>query len=155
MKELIINVVDWAAKNNVLDKKYSEKQFLKIIEEVGELCQAILKDNEPDKVDAIGDIMVTLIIYQHQVDGLIDLDTIIAACQLPSDFEPRFNDIPDLLRIVALSELNNSSGLEYAAYRSLAKIAKFNCYSLEECLDAAYNVIKDRNVKLVNGTLVK
>jgi NTP pyrophosphatase (non-canonical NTP hydrolase) len=66
------------------------------MEEAGELAQAILKNDEPEVVDAIGDMVVVL---------------------------------------TNLSELRG--------------------YNIEECIDSAYNVIKSRQGKMINGTFVK
>ena len=44
----------------------SRRQFVKIIEEVGELAACDARNNEPGIVDAIGDIYVTLVVYCQQ-----------------------------------------------------------------------------------------
>lgn len=44
----------------------STRQFVKIIEEVGELASCDARSNEPGIVDAIGDIYVTLVVYCQQ-----------------------------------------------------------------------------------------
>jgi NTP pyrophosphatase (non-canonical NTP hydrolase) len=44
----------------------STRQFVKIVEEVGELAAADARNNEPGIVDAIGDIYVTLVVYCQQ-----------------------------------------------------------------------------------------
>jgi NTP pyrophosphatase (non-canonical NTP hydrolase) len=43
-----------------------KNQFLKTIEEIGEISRALLKDNQEGVVDGIGDVMVTLIILAEQ-----------------------------------------------------------------------------------------
>jgi NTP pyrophosphatase (non-canonical NTP hydrolase) len=57
----------WAANRQILAKDNAYKQYLKFVEESGELARAILKSNEADTVDAFGDVMVTLIILSEQL----------------------------------------------------------------------------------------
>lgn len=86
----------WAANRQILSKDNASKQYMKFIEESGELARAILKNNEADIVDSFGDVMVTLIILSEQLG-----------------------------------------------------------YNLTNCLKAAYNEIKDREGKTVNGVFIK
>ena len=51
---------DWAEERGLYDKGDTKTQFLKLMEEAGELGRAILKDDQPEFVDAIGDMVVVL-----------------------------------------------------------------------------------------------
>jgi NTP pyrophosphatase (non-canonical NTP hydrolase) len=51
---------DWAQERGLYDKGDVKTQFAKLIEEVGELAQSILKKDEVEFADAIGDIVVVL-----------------------------------------------------------------------------------------------
>jgi NTP pyrophosphatase (non-canonical NTP hydrolase) len=62
-EKLISDVVDWADDKGLVKEENSDKQLIKIIEEVGELASAILKKKRKEEIDAVGDIMVTLIIF--------------------------------------------------------------------------------------------
>lgn len=59
MKEKILN---WAKERNLLDPLNRQKQFIKLIEEVGELAQGIAKNDIVQIIDSIGDVQVVLII---------------------------------------------------------------------------------------------
>jgi NTP pyrophosphatase (non-canonical NTP hydrolase) len=50
----------WAKERGLYDKGDTKTQYLKLIEEAGELGRAILKDDQPEIVDAIGDMVVVL-----------------------------------------------------------------------------------------------
>jgi len=52
----------WAEEKGILTKATTIKQAMKTQEEVTELCNAILDNNKNEVQDAIGDILVTLII---------------------------------------------------------------------------------------------
>lgn len=94
--ELEVAVEQWAEEKGILSKATPIKQAMKTQEELTELCNAILDNNKEEIKDAIGDIMVTLIIQ-----------------------------------------------------------AKMQGMTIEECLNAAYDVISKRTGKMVNGQFVK
>lgn len=98
--ELLIDqlqpIRDWANERNLIAQGNSKTQYLKLIEECGELSQAILKSNKAELVDAIGDIIVVL-----------------------------------------------------------TNLAAIENIKVEDCLNSAYNVIKNRKGKMINGTFVK
>ncbi len=51
---------DWAGERGLYTKGDTKTQFCKLMEEAGELGRAILKDNQKEFVDAIGDMVVVL-----------------------------------------------------------------------------------------------
>jgi len=89
-------VLEWAEPKGLLNPEFAPKQFMKLVEEVGELSNAMLKDNKAEQIDALGDINVVLIILAEQLG--FDLDT---------------------------------------------------------CLECAYNEIKNRKGKTINGSFIK
>ena len=50
----------WANERGIYDKGNSQTQYVKLMEEAGELAAALLNDDKPEIVDAIGDIVVVL-----------------------------------------------------------------------------------------------
>ncbi len=56
---------DWADERGLYDKGDTKTQFCKLMEEAGELGRAILKDNQVEFVDAIGDMVVVLTNMAH------------------------------------------------------------------------------------------
>lgn len=74
MKELILN---WARERNLLKHTNSNKQFIKLVEEVGELASGIAKNDLIGIIDSIGDIQVVLIILAKQYD--LDVDVCLEA----------------------------------------------------------------------------
>ena len=51
---------EWAANKGIYSQGDSKTQYIKLMEEAGELAQAILKEDEPEIIDAIGDMVVVL-----------------------------------------------------------------------------------------------
>jgi len=67
MEELENKVVDWGYDRGILttnapDTFIRSKQLLKTEEEVAELADAIASNDREEAIDAVGDILVTLII---------------------------------------------------------------------------------------------
>ena len=50
----------WAKEKGIYDKGDSKTQYLKLMEEAGELAEALLKRDRPEIIDAIGDMVVVL-----------------------------------------------------------------------------------------------
>ena len=51
---------DWATEKGIYKTGDARTQYLKLMEEAGELAEAILKNDEPEVIDAIGDMVVVL-----------------------------------------------------------------------------------------------
>ena len=56
---------DWARSRGLYDKGNSHTQYVKLQEEAGELAKALLKDDKPEIIDAIGDMVVVLTNLAH------------------------------------------------------------------------------------------
>ena len=56
----------WAKDRGIYDKGNSHTQYVKLMEEAGELAKALLKKDEPEIIDAIGDMVVVLTNLAHQ-----------------------------------------------------------------------------------------
>ncbi|WKT75597.1 MazG-like family protein [Lysinibacillus fusiformis] len=67
MNELIKQVEQWSIAKGLV-KAESSKQFLKVVEEVGEVAAALARNDKNALCDGIGDVIVTLIILAQQND---------------------------------------------------------------------------------------
>lgn len=145
-KELSALVKQWAADKDILRRDASPQQYLKILEETGETAAAILR-NQPDKIkDGIGDMAVTMIIYAAQkgvamegrgkdsTDDSIHIDT-----------HQAFQDFLEYIK----------KGVFLYAYDMLVILAAKHGLTLEECLEAAWDEIKNRKGKTVDNVFVK
>tara|TARA_R110002012_G_C11262524_1_gene568268 strand:- start:130 stop:561 length:432 start_codon:yes stop_codon:yes gene_type:complete len=56
---------DWAKERGLYDKGDTKTQYCKLMEEAGELGRSILKDDQVEFVDAIGDMVVVLTNLAH------------------------------------------------------------------------------------------
>ena len=87
---------EWADERGLYENGDAKTQALKLVEEVGETCRAILKEDHDEVVDGIGDCVVVL-----------------------------------------------------------TNLAELVGVPIEECIEAAYDEIKNRKGKMANGTYVK
>ena len=56
---------DWAGERGLYTKGDKKTQFCKLMEQAGELGRAVLKDDQPEFIDAIGDMVVVLTNMAH------------------------------------------------------------------------------------------
>jgi len=87
---------EWADERGLYENGDTKTQALKLVEEVGETCRAILKEDNDEIIDGIGDCVVVLV-----------------------------------------------------------NLAELHGVMIEYCIDAAYQEIKNRKGKMVNGTYKK
>lgn len=139
IKELQPLIIEWANKRNLND---SDKQYLKIQEELGETAKAILHNNIDEIKDGIGDIAVTIIIYYKQKNIKLNLNNDYEGV-IQSDYRSFIN--------INLSIIKESD----LALWHLSDFATSNNTTLKECLNLAWNEIKHREGKTVNGTFIK
>ena len=62
----------WAEERGLYDKGDAKTQYLKLMEEAGELGRALLKDDLPEQIDAIGDMVVVLTNLAELIDVPIE-----------------------------------------------------------------------------------
>lgn len=67
LDELSMAVLAWADERDLIEEDNAPRQMLKVIEELGELTGAMAKQRNEDIVDAIGDVLVTIIILAAQL----------------------------------------------------------------------------------------
>lgn len=81
--ELEALVIAWAAQKGILENGTPRAQAMKTWEETDELITAIENDNREEVIDALGDILVTIII-QAEMQGLKLVDCLESAYNIIS-----------------------------------------------------------------------
>lgn len=117
---------EWAVTKGIAEGGDLKTQALKLIEEAGELAKAVLTNNTPEIVDAIGDCVVVL------TNLALLANREYMAGRLPFD-EPTN-------KILWYNTNNHNESI---------------AISIESCVASAYNVIKSRTGKMVDGSFVK
>lgn len=138
LQELQTLILNWADERDLLHLKNAEKQQLKLIEECGELSNAILKNKVKEQKDAIGDIFVVTVILSEQLCEDYDFFT----CAFETDYP-----IHKLIEKLITEERNK--------FDKLNSICDLLGLDLVECCNLAWREIKNRKGKTVNGTFIK
>lgn len=139
-------VEQWFVERN-LDKSSPRKQFLKLVEETGELFEGIAKGNNDLIKDALGDMQVVLVGLEMQLENKSD--------DSESLYLDLMNDIGLLAYSLKVRNPHASKNLILTIRKLIEDIAKENQTTSEECLEIAYEEIKDRKGKMVDGVFVK
>lgn len=155
LHKLITNVQQWSI-DRWLDKADSKKQMLKLYEEFGELASGLAKGNKEVVKDSIGDVVVVLIILAQQkgVESISDFCVIFDHLSI-NDLMPR---AAELIGLISLRIRKTNDEIEEYIVRlisCLRTVAKYENLKFEDCLSQAWNEIKDRKGKLIDGVWVK
>ena len=151
MNELQQNIIKWAEDKGIFAKSDPTSQFLKTISEVGELADAVNKNDLPEIKDAIGDVTVTLILYHKMLDTKLVLSNQTSG-GFYADIKLEVTRFVYYIGQIADSQL---TPFNYLAVDMLAAIAQHYGWTLQECLQSAYDVISKRTGKMENGVFVK
>ena len=153
------NVKQWFIDRDLENGGRLDKQSLKLSEEFGELCAGYLKKNEQLTKDSIGDCAVVIVglalLIKEDVQEVFEgfpvefdedtsghlkyLNGCISYFQMCYDWE----ESPARKNLL-------SSSVEW-----LKIISKSLGYSFEECFELAYQEIKDRKGRWIDGSFVK
>ena len=143
-------IIKWAEERS-LDTANPVKQLYKLVEELGETAEGITKGRPEDVKDGIGDMYVVLTILEQQLKNNSNMYRTPLDCQ----FLQLVGSMGDMARYIllnnktkALNEVKESKGL-------LNNVAIYQDLSLTDCVKQAYNEIKDRKGKMIDGVFVK
>ena len=166
IKELVPLIQKWAKERDIYEQLTPFDELLKTHEEVGELIKACYDNNRSAVQDAIGDVMITLINYCYFKE--VDFTPIIRK-SLKRPNTTRVSlwfialQVNSTLNSLIFDEARNNvfDTLEYVSFticrilRPLNSIALLENTTLEECLNIAYNEIKNRKGKIINRKFIK
>lgn len=61
--DIEMKILHWAENRKIVPNSTPATQLLKAVSEMGELADATIKNHEDDVIDAVGDVMVCLVVY--------------------------------------------------------------------------------------------
>ena len=153
-KRLIAKIAQWAKDRNLILGSTPQKQFIKLVEEFGELCAGIARGDKEKIKDSIGDCGVVLIILNEQCQ--IEKDLIFAR---EFQIESPENQIKYIMHYLnGLSWLIDGGNGKLVLYELITELngyAHYYGFTMLECLEYAYEQIKDRKVKMREGIWIK
>lgn len=149
-------VQQWFVDRN-LHEANPVKQFLKLMEESGELFEGIAKDKSELIYDALGDIQVVMIGLEQQIKNGAQ----ISANQQELELLLMVSSLGNIAQKLYAHICHNETQIplikaDLMFLDSVVSTVSFlNGTTAENCLDEAYNVIKDRKGKMIDGVFVK
>lgn len=154
MQELISKIEQWANDRNIINGTKPIDQAMKLFSEFSELADNVGKGR--DCRDDIGDVFVVLTIMTAQHGHSIDdhLSTCVKGYNLKGTVIELCENLTIFSSAQHLEYEKEQEALSMATCL-LESIALQNGSSLEECVQLAYNDIKDRKGIVHNGVFIK
>ena len=140
LKEYQDLIIGWAKDKNITREECIPMQKLKLIEEVGEIANAIVKNKKEEQLDGIGDAFVVLTILAKQNGEEFEVVDVF------SNFQD--TELSDLLAMIIYSEYN----VDFGVFLELCKRLNLN---ILDCVSSAWNEIKDRKGRTEGGVFLK
>lgn len=154
--ELENKVQQWFVDRN-LHQANPVKQFLKLMEESGELFEGIAKDKSELIYDALGDIQVVLIGLEQQINNGAQ----ISANQQELEFLLMVSSLGNIAQKLYSHVCHNETQMPLIKSdlmfldSVISSVSLFNGTDADSCLQIAYDAIKDRKGKMIDGVFVK
>ncbi|OOF64790.1 MazG-like family protein [Rodentibacter pneumotropicus] len=162
LKQLIKNIEQWAEKRNLIEGSTPQKQFIKLMEEFGELCSGVSKNKVDVVKDSIGDCFVVMVILARQFkrdDILADMSYIEMHPPFQGDIARSLIDTNASMQafFFAHERKEHENVMNFFAYTVLGLVEATDYYhlDLDDCVQSAWEEIKDRKGKMIDGVFVK
>lgn len=156
--DTIAKIRAWGVARNIIAGTASRDQFVKCASEVGELADGIAK-KQPEMIkDAIGDVVVMLTIIGTQEGFEIEKLGGVPVFETPDSKDAfmhvvdKFGDAGWAIRACVNTSLQINV-MKVLGY--LAAVAEHEGLKFNDCIEFAYNQIKDRKGVVYNGTFIK
>ena len=153
------NVKQWFIDRDLENGGRLDKQSLKLSEEFGELCAGYLKKNEKLTKDSIGDCAVVIVglalLIKEDVHKIFEgsefvEDRNVTKCLNWLNANISSFQLRQGTRQRKYCRFNLGSSISY-----LKSISNELGYDFEECFELAYQEIKDRKGRWIDGSFVK
>ena len=152
------NVQHWATERGIYEHSTALAQALKTVSEVGELCDAVIKNDRDALIDAIGDTAVCVVNVAHFLSHTFDPDHFDPDNLLSHD---HFRAAAEAARVVGtlshqVSTVHNmmarfdNDGCD-RAITALREFCVCRGLDFDDCCESAWQTIKDRKGHLVAG----
>lgn len=152
------NVEAWATERGIYEHSTALAQALKAVSEVGELADAVIKNDRAALIDAIGDVAVCLVNVTRMKGVKLDLSYIFDNQPLGKTMTPE--KAAGFLSYAVGNVCYTLGGGEEcepldavldASFYSLYAISRLNGLDFLQCCESAWHEIKDRKGRMVAG----
>lgn len=160
--DLVVQCQEWARVRNFYAPNGAtyDGQWLKLMEECGEIAGGLARNKRELVEDAIGDVLVVLAV----MDGFNSTETPLGqrmwndskpdAAYVMSPLQAHYC-VSEYLRSMLQGNPDYRPVTRLLAYAALTTIADAYLLTLDGCFLAAYNEIKDRQGIMYNGVFIK
>lgn len=153
----IDKVKQWFIDRDLENGGRLDKQSLKLSEEFGELCAGYLKKNEQLTKDSIGDCAVVIVGLALLIK--VDVQEIFKTSENNEDVMTCFSHLSRNISDFQIYQEFSAKDIPrlslVRAIRWLKSLSTALGYDFEECFELAYQEIKDRKGRWIDGTFVK
>ena len=155
-------IIEWAKERNIDKNGTVEAQSIKTIEEMSELIKGVCKDDISLIKDSIGDVYVTLVILcmlkNEKIENIVNLYS-----KVVTPIKDKYTMLWKTSNIICFTveKQEQKTFNEFFEqiicdiYYTIRRIAHFYKMTLKECVKSAYDEIKNRRGKMINGKFVK
>ena len=151
LKQRLPDIRQWAHDRNLISGSTPAAQFLKLVEEAGEMLQANDNDDPNGVKDGAGDTIVVLTILAAQIganleDHIVEHDGYI------------YGEVPFFGRLAsALARKNHEAAMEHICVIAGCVMDCAGEYGLDiaDCVEHAWAEIKGRKGRMIDGVFVK
>jgi hypothetical protein len=153
LEDLTHHIHQWGVDRKIIGNGNLQTQWYKLMSEYGELCDSLAKGKSP--IDDIGDIYVVLVMMAGIAGTELSLSR-----ERPPFIPPTGDCVPDATLILnyCLTRMHPSDG-EFGypwIVGVISNYAKRHNITIEQCVEHAWNEIKDRKGYLnEQGVFVK
>lgn len=152
-------IINWATEKGIFDQGTQAAQNDKLIEEAGELLNAVLYEQELNQQLEIGDcLVVSIIIAEMKCDKIERMQSLYKKFMLGADkaMHAASGATETLAYFTYFLSFDCKEALKIGRFLyALGLLAERLNYDLDVCLDLAYNKIIKRTGKMIDGTFKK
>lgn len=162
IKDLDEKIISWARWRDLHKKGSVEGQAIKTAEEVAELIIGLSKDDRDKIIDSIGDVYVTLVVG-NIIQGKADFEKAFKRAEVDSKNTVGHYGAPDKAEqiinlMIATKEvliLGYTTHTISLMLMNIMIVAGRKQLSFKNCVESAYEEIKGRKGRVIDGTFVK
>ncbi|WP_277220427.1 hypothetical protein [Peptoniphilus vaginalis] len=162
IKDLDEKIISWARWRDLHKKGTVEGQAIKTAEEVAELIIGLSKNDKDKIIDSIGDVYVTLVVG-NLIQGKADFERAFNRAEIDSKNTVGHYGAPDKAEqiINLMMATKEVLILGYTTHTIsfllmvIMIVAGENQLNLKNCVESAYEEIKGRKGRIIDGTFVK
>lgn len=162
IKDLDEKIISWARWRDLHKKGTVDGQAIKTAEEVAELIIGLSKDDKDKIIDSIGDVYVTLVVG-NLIQGKADFEKAFKRAEVDSKNTVGYFGSPDkseqIINLMAATKdilmLGYTTHTIGFMLMNIMIVAGEKQLNFKSCVESAYEEIKGRKGRIVDGTFVK